>query len=163
MLGFMTSPRIYQIDPSRSTWRLHVGDTEIRNVAGELRELNGNLVFNAEDASASRLDLWTATAAGRLWRIRFLSWRFREVGRREYWVPGALTIGDLTKVVSLRVRGPTPETTDAHGNLRAGATALTVLDPTQAVSDPAPGMLVTLRFEIELVRRMPAESKRVAA
>jgi polyisoprenoid-binding protein YceI len=119
MVQLMTSSRIYEIDPSHTTWELHVDNTEIPNVGAELREVNGSLVFNSEDVNACRIYLWTATTAIGLenkhvenvdyshatspWGIRFVSWRFREVGEREYWVPGALIIGGLTSVASLNV------------------------------------------------------------
>ena len=178
--------RTYEIDSSRSTGKLRVGDTD---VGGEFRELRGNLVFDLEDVSACSIHLFSAIARIGLentnvrnengdssdtldWRrIHFVSWRFREIGRRDYWVPGALRIGDLAKVESLRFRGPTPEIADAHGRLRAAATAVAKIEASrirlaldaQQAGDPAAGAEATLRFQIELVRRMPAESKRVAA
>jgi polyisoprenoid-binding protein YceI len=179
--------RTYEIDSSRSTWNLHVGGAD---VGGELRELSGTLVFDFEDVSACSIHLVSAISGIGLentnvlkenghsfdtsnWcGIRFVSWRFREIGQRDYWVPGALRIGDLAKVESLRLRGPTPEIADANGSLRAAATAVAkieasrirlALDQMQQTIDPAPGAEATLCFQIELVRRMPAGSKRVAA
>ena len=176
MVSLMALSRTYEIDSSRSSWKLHVGDAE---VGGELRELSGNLVFDSEDVNACSIHLWSAIAGNgdssgtsNECGIRFVSWRFREIGYRDYWVPGALRIGDLAQVESLRLRGPSAEIADTHGSLRAAATAVAkigtsriplAMDPMQQTRDHAPRAEAILCFQIELVCRMPAESKSVAA
>jgi hypothetical protein len=179
MSGVKNRRLTYEIDASRSVWRLQAGDMDIPALAGEHCTIQGMYVFNSDDARASWIQLWSANG----WEhhfsnapiekdgsqppgIRFLSWRFREIGQQEYWVPGALTIGDLTMIASLHVTGPGQETADARGNFRADATATTKIDASrvllafdeaQETENLTPGAQVTLNFQIELVRRMPAE------
>jgi len=188
-VSLMASSRRYEIDSSRSTWRLRVGDEVFPDVRGEISELNGYLTFDAEELSACRVDLGVATAIIGLEQIstklraengdsshtfnqrgvHFTSWRFREIGHREYWVPGALTIGHMSKLESLRLYGPTPEVTDANGNLRAGATAIAKIDispirlalqRTEQMTHMASTGEATLTVQIELVRRTPAEKQK---
>src|SRR5262245_9319970 len=128
--------RLYEIDPDGSSWSVYSDNSETPENDNELRALYGNLIFNSEDANACRIRLWNTADAASLsnghtsgrWRIRFISWRFRELNQRKYWVPGALTFCDLTTLASLRFSGPTSETVDGQGNLRAAATAELTLD-----------------------------------
>jgi hypothetical protein len=181
----MTSRFVYDIDRSRSTWRLCVDGKEALDYAA--RELAGDFTFNPAEATACRIQLHTAvtsrTADDRVpenqcenlgssnsngaLKIRFLSWRFRELGRRKYWVAGALTLGDLTRVASLRIDGPSPEITDRNGHVRAGAAATVTIDESldRLVLDyfKTSATPLTLSFQIELVRRFPEKRKAAAA
>ena len=180
----MTSRFVYDIDCSRSTWRLCLDGVQPPDRAYALHELAGDFVFKPGDLDVCRIQLRTAIVArgaksevlkteaenvansssNGARAIRFLSWRFREIGPRKYWVAGALTIGDLSTVASLRIDGPTPEISDRNGYVRAGAIAATriegspirlALDQSTYSKTSTPARLLTLTFQIELVRRLP--------
>ncbi|MFB1479940.1 YceI family protein [Corallococcus sp. RDP092CA] len=57
--------------------------------------------------------------------ITFKSTKIAKAGKDKLNVTGDLTLHGVTKPVVLAVEGPTPETKDAWGNVRRGATATT--------------------------------------
>jgi len=134
----------YKIDPAHSSAHFIVRHLMITNVRGGFTSVQGTVVYDAEDLSASSIDvvidvnsLSTSDPSrdGHLKSADFLdaekyptiTFKSQTItqdgdGLR---VKGDLTIHGLTKEVTLQVEGPTGEEKDPWGNARIGASAVT--------------------------------------
>jgi len=142
------SATAYDIDPAHSSAHFSVRHLMISNVKGEFTKLSGTVVFDSENPSASKVETVIDVASlhtrdeqrdGHLKspdffdvanfpEIRFESTSITATGASEHLVKGNLTIHGVTKEVTLKVEGPTPEVKDPWGNTRAGATATTKIN-----------------------------------
>lgn len=133
----------YQIDPAHSTAQFVVRHMMITNVRGSFNRLQGSIVYDAENPSASDLtaEIETKTIstgdeqrdahlrsadfldAETFSKMTFKSTKVESKGQGEMTVTGDLTIHGVTKPVVLNVEGPTAETKDPFGNTRIGASA----------------------------------------
>jgi hypothetical protein len=157
-ISVVKSPRTYEVEPSRSVLEVRMGGHITPTSSGKLGELSGNVIFDDEDPSRCLIRLWINSVPP----IRFYSWRFKRIAHENYWVPGALTIHGFTVFASLRVQGPIAEVADGQGHVRSVAVASAKVRADQIGLKPSTTEVI-LRFEIGLVRRIPAEDGGLAA
>jgi polyisoprenoid-binding protein YceI len=135
----------YNIDPAHSSAQFTVRHMMITNVRGGFQKVTGSFTFDPDNPAGSTVDATIDAAsintnepqrdghlrsadfldAERYPTITFKSTKVERVDDEESKVTGNLTIHGVTKEVTLRVEGPTPETKDPYGNLRVGLSALT--------------------------------------
>jgi polyisoprenoid-binding protein YceI len=137
----------YQIDPAHTAAHFSVRHMMISNVRGEFRNLSGTIVYDSENPSNSGIDAEIDAASintrepqrdAHLKSADFLdvekfpaiTFRGKEISGHgtEWRVKGDLTIRGVTRLVTLDVDGPAPETKDPWGNLRIGASMTTKID-----------------------------------
>jgi polyisoprenoid-binding protein YceI len=138
----------YDIDPAHSSAHFSVRHMMISNVKGEFTKLSGSVTFDSENPGASKVEAVIDVASlhtrdeqrdghlkspdffdvANFGEIRFESTSVKASGDGEHLVTGNLTIHGVTKEVTLKVEGPTPEVKDPWGNIRAGATATTKIN-----------------------------------
>ncbi len=134
----------YKIDPAHSSAQFVVRHMMITNVRGGFSAVQGTVVFDPNDLSASSIDvtidvnsLSTGDAARdthlkspdfldaeKYPTITFKSKTITKHGD-DLRAKGDLTIHGVTKEAILNVEGPTPEEKDPWGNVRMGASATT--------------------------------------
>jgi polyisoprenoid-binding protein YceI len=134
----------YKIDPAHSKAHFIVRHMMITNVRGGFNGLQGTVVYDPENASASSVDVTIDTKTNtqepdrdthlksadfleveKYPTITFKSKSVKKESDDELQVTGDLTIHGVTKPVVLKVEGPTPEGKDPWGNIRIGASATT--------------------------------------
>jgi polyisoprenoid-binding protein YceI len=135
----------YKIDPAHSKAHFIVRHMMITNVRGGFNGLQGTVVYDPENASASSVDVTIDTKTintqepdrdthlksadflevEKYPTITFKSKSVKKESDDELQVTGDLTIHGVTKPVVLKVEGPTPEGKDPWGNIRIGASATT--------------------------------------
>lgn len=135
----------YKIDPAHSKAHFVVRHMMITNVRGGFNGVQGTLVYDAENPSASSVDVAIdATTINTqepdrdkhlssadfldVEKYPTLTFKTKAVtkgGDGELQVKGDLTIHGVTKEVALKVEGPTAEGKDPWGNTRIGASATT--------------------------------------
>ena len=135
----------YKIDPAHSTAQFVVRHMMITNVLGGFSGVQGTVVYDAEDPSASSVDVVidakminTLEAARdahlksadfldveKYPTITFKSSSITPDGDGELGLKGDLTIHGVSKQVVLKVDAPSAETRDPLGNARIGASATT--------------------------------------
>jgi polyisoprenoid-binding protein YceI len=154
----------------------------ISNVKGEFTKLSGTVTFDPENPSASKVEAVIDVAslhtreeqrdghlksadffdAATYPELRFVSKSVESAGEGEYKMKGDLTIRGVTKEVTLKVEGPTPEMKDPWGNVKAGVTATTKINRKDFglnwnVALEAGGVLVgeevAVSLELELTRK----------
>jgi polyisoprenoid-binding protein YceI len=172
----------YDIDPAHSGAHFSVRHLMISNVKGEFNKVSGTVTFNPENPAESRVeatidvnslhtrdeqrDAHLKSAdffdAATFPSISFVSKSVAANADGEYLVKGDLTIHGVSKEVTLRVEGPTPEVKDPWGNMKAGAAATTKINRKDFglswnVALEAGGVLVgeeiSITLEVELTRR----------
>jgi polyisoprenoid-binding protein YceI len=173
---------VYDIDPAHSSAHFSVRHMMISNVKGEFTKVSGTVTFNPSNPAETRVEATVDAASvhtrdeqrdthlksadffdvANFPEIRFVNRSVEPHGSGEYLVKGDLTIHGVTKGVTLRVEGPTPEVKDPWGNLRAGATATTKINRKDFglnfnVPLESGGVLVgeeiSITLEVELIRR----------
>ncbi len=135
----------YTIDPAHSSAQLSVRHMMISNVRGGFSSVKGTVEFDPANPSDASVDVVIdATTIKTLDdqrdahlksadfldvekypTIEFKSTKVTANGDGEAIVAGDLTIHGVTKPVTLKVEGPTPEGKDPWGNIRVGASATT--------------------------------------
>jgi polyisoprenoid-binding protein YceI len=135
----------YKIDPAHSSAQFVVRHLMITNVRGAFSGVTGTVVWDDANPSqttidavidATTLSTQDATRDGHVKSpdfldvaqyptIEFKSSSIAPAGDGELTVKGDLTLHGVTKPVTLKVEGPTPESKDPYGNLRIGASATT--------------------------------------
>ena len=135
----------YKIDPAHSGAEFVVRHMMISNVRGGFTKVEGTIEFDPANVEATKIDavIDASTIDTRDGQrdahlksadflhveqhpvITFKSKKAEVVGDGELRVTGDLTIHGATKEVQLEVDGPTAETKDPFGNVRAGASART--------------------------------------
>ncbi|WP_180539065.1 YceI family protein [Nevskia soli] len=135
----------YKIDPAHSSAQFVVRHLMITNVRGAFSGVTGTVVWDDANPSQSTIDAiidattlstQDATRDGHVKSpdfldvaqyptIEFKSSSIAPAGDGELTVKGDLTLHGVTKPVTLKVEGPTPESKDPYGNLRIGASATT--------------------------------------
>jgi polyisoprenoid-binding protein YceI len=135
----------YKIDPAHSSASFVIRHLMITNVRGSFSNVQGSVVWDAENPAASSIDaVVDATtlntqepnrdthvkSADFLDVVQFPTFTFKSTkveaaGEGEAKVTGDLTIHGVTKPVVLNVEGPTAESKDPWGNVRIGASATT--------------------------------------
>jgi polyisoprenoid-binding protein YceI len=135
----------YKIDPAHSSAHFSVRHMMITNVRGAFSGVQGTIVYDPENLTASGVDVTIDVttvntndstrdthlkSADFLDTEKFPSMTFKSTtvepaAGGENKVIGALTIHGVTKDVVLDVEGPTAEGKDPWGNFRIGATAST--------------------------------------
>jgi polyisoprenoid-binding protein YceI len=135
----------YKIDPAHSSAHFSVRHMMITNVRGAFSGVQGTIVYDPENLTASGVDVTIDVttvntndstrdthlkSADFLDTEKFPSMTFKSTAVEpaaggENKVIGALTIHGVTKDVVLDVEGPTAEGKDPWGNFRIGATAST--------------------------------------
>jgi len=135
----------YKIDPAHSTAQFVVRHLMITNVRGAFSGVTGTVVWDDANPSQSTIDAiidattlstQVVTRDGHVKSpyfldvaqyptIEFKSSSIAPAGDGELTVKGDLTLHGVTKPVTLKVEGPTPESKDPYGNLRIGASATT--------------------------------------
>lgn len=134
----------YKIDPAHSHAQFVVRHMMITNVRGGFRKMEGTVVYDAENASASSMDVTIDVNslstgeedrdthlksadfldAGKYPTITFKSKTVTKDGA-DLKVKGDLTIHGVTREVVLEVESPSGEQKDPYGNARIGASAVT--------------------------------------
>jgi polyisoprenoid-binding protein YceI len=135
----------YKIDPAHSTAQFSVRHMMITNVRGRFNNVQGTVVYDAENPTASSINVVINTDTintmepdrdkhlksadfldvEKFPTITFKSKSVERAGDGELRVAGDLTIHGVTKEVVLKVDGPTGEEKDPWGNTRIGASATT--------------------------------------
>jgi polyisoprenoid-binding protein YceI len=135
----------YKIDPAHSSAHFIVRHMMITNVRGGFTSVQGTVVYDSENHSASSIDVvidvnsLNTSDPGRDTHLKspefldvekyptitFKSKTITKEGDGELRVKGDLTIHGVTKEVTLHVEGPTGEQKDPWGNTRIGASANT--------------------------------------
>jgi polyisoprenoid-binding protein YceI len=134
----------YKIDPTHSHAQFVVRHMMITNVRGGFRKMEGTVVYDAENASASSMDVTIDVNslstgeeardahlksadfldAGKYPTITFKSKTVTKDGA-DLKVKGDLTIHGVTREVVLEVESPSGEQKDPYGNARIGASGVT--------------------------------------
>jgi len=172
----------YDIDPAHSAAHFSVRHMMISNVRGEFTKVSGTVTFDPENPSASKVETVIDAASlhtrdeqrdahlksadffdvATFPEIRFVSTGVTSDGEGEYKLKGDLTIHGVTKEVTLQVEGPTADTKDPWGNIKAGATATTkikrkdfglVWNAALETGGVLVGEDVSITLEVELTRR----------
>jgi polyisoprenoid-binding protein YceI len=135
----------WSVDASHSTVQFTVRHMMITNVRGQFQAVEGTVEFDPAQAGAARIEATIDVAsihtreekrdahlksadffdAEKYPKITFASSEVLAKGSDELEVKGSLTIRDVTKPVTLKVEGITPEHKDPWGQTRIGATATT--------------------------------------
>jgi polyisoprenoid-binding protein YceI len=135
----------YSIDPAHSSAHFVVRHMMIANVRGSFSKVEGAVEYDPENPAGSTIEATIEAASistmdaqrdahlrsadfldvEKYPAITFRSKRIEPAGEGEVRVTGELTIHGVTREVSLKVEGPTPETKDPWGNVRLGASAAT--------------------------------------
>jgi len=135
----------YKIDPAHSSAHFVVRHLMITNVRGAFSGVTGTVVWDSANPSQSTIDavidattLSTQDAArdghvksadfldvAQYPTIEFKSSSVAPASDGELTVKGDLTLHGVTKPVTLKVEGPTPESKDPYGNTRIGASGTT--------------------------------------
>src|SRR5579863_262492 len=165
----------YKIDPAHSKAHFTVRHMMITNVRGAFSGVQGTVVYDPENLSASSVDV-TIDAntintqepdrdkhlksadfleVEKYPTITFKSKSVTKDGSGELQVKGDLTIHGVTKEVVLKVEGPTAEAKDPWGNIRIGASGTTKIKRsdfglTYNAALEAGGVLVGDEVKIEL-------------
>ena len=165
----------YKIDPAHSKAHFTVRHMMITNVRGSFSGVQGTVVYDPENLSASSVDV-TIDAntintqepdrdkhlksadfleVEKYPTITFKSKSVTKDGSGELQVKGDLTIHGVTKEVVLKVEGPTAEAKDPWGNIRIGASGTTKIKRsdfglTYNAALEAGGVLVGDEVKIEL-------------
>jgi polyisoprenoid-binding protein YceI len=165
----------YKIDPAHSSANFVVRHMMITNVRGGFTGISGTVVYDTDNPGASSIEtiidantIWTNDAqrdahlkspdfldAEHFPTITFRSKTVESAGDGELKVSGDLTIHGVTKQVTLNVEGPTAESKDPFGNVRAGASGSTKIKRSEFgltwnVALEAGGFLVGDELKIEL-------------
>jgi polyisoprenoid-binding protein YceI len=176
------SASVYEIDPAHSSAHFSVRHMMISNVKGEFTKIAGTVTFDRDKPADSKVEavidvnsLHTRDEqrdghlksadffdAANFPDIRFTSTSIEPDGDDEYRVKGNLTIHGVTKEITLKVEGPTPDVKDPWGNIKAGATATTKINRKDFglswnVALEAGGVLVgediSISLELELTKK----------
>ena len=135
----------YEIDTAHSTAQFVVRHMMITNVRGGFGGVKGTVVWDRENPEQSSIDAVIDVAtittrdeqrdahlrsadffhAEQYPHITFKSRRIARKSDDELSVTGDLTIRGVTREVTLKVEGPTPENKDPWGNIRIGASGAT--------------------------------------
>jgi polyisoprenoid-binding protein YceI len=135
----------YKIDPQHSTAHFVVRHLMITNVRGAFSSVQGTVVYDSDDPTASSVDAVIDASSintnepqrdahlksadfldvEKHPTIVFKSTKFTKAGDGEWNLAGDFTLHGVTKEVVLKVEGPTAETKDPYGNIRIGASATT--------------------------------------
>ena len=171
----------WDIDPSHTTVGFSVRHMMVSNVRGKFTKFTGTLAFDDKDATKSTVNVdIDATSVdtsdkGRDEHLRgpdffdtkkfpkltFKSTKVEKSGDK-LLVTGDLTIKDKTKSVVLTVEALTPETKDAFGGVRRGATATTKINrkdfgltwnKTLDAGGVAVSEEITIQIDLELVKK----------
>jgi polyisoprenoid-binding protein YceI len=154
----------------------------ISNVKGEFTKVSGTVTYDPDNPGASKVEATIDVAslhtrdeqrdghlkspdffdAANYAEIKFASKSVEPHGPGEYLVKGDITIHGVTKEVTLRVEGPTPEVKDPWGNTKVGATATArisrkdfglVWNAPMETGGVLVGDEVKIDLEVELTRR----------
>ena len=176
-----TASQEYAIDPAHTRAHFSVRHMMISNVKGEFTRVSGKVVLDPAVLAQSHVEAVidaSSLQTGDEQRdahlksadfldvanhpeIRFVSKHIELAGEGEHLVKGNLTIRGVTKLVTLKVEGPTAEFKDPWGSLRVGATATTKIDRKDFglvwnVALEAGGILVgetvSITIDVELTR-----------
>jgi polyisoprenoid-binding protein YceI len=176
------SATVYDIDPAHSSAHFSVRHMMITNVRGEFTKVSGTVTFDPDNPGASQVEATIDVASlhtreeqrdahlrsadffdvAKFPEIKFVSKSVERLGDGEHSVKGDLTIHGVTKEVTFRVDGPTPEIKDPWGNTKAGATATAKINRKDFglvwnVALETGGVLVgeqvSISLEVELARR----------
>ncbi len=135
----------YTIDPAHSSAQFVVRHMMITNVRGGFSSVKGTVEFDSANPTDSSVDVVIDANTIKTMdeqrdahlksadfldtekypTITFKSTKIAVGGDGEASVSGDLTIHGVTKPVTLKVEGPTPEGKDPWGNIRIGASATT--------------------------------------
>ncbi|NBD11431.1 MULTISPECIES: YceI family protein [Corallococcus] len=135
----------WEIDSSHSSAQFGVKHMMVSTVRGTFSNVKGTVNLDDKDITKSTieatLDATTVNTnepkrdehlrspdffdVAKYPTITFKSTKVAKAGKDKLNVTGDLTMHGVTKPVVLAVEGPTPETKDAWGNVRRGATATT--------------------------------------
>jgi polyisoprenoid-binding protein YceI len=173
---------VYDIDPAHSSAQFSVRHMMISNVKGEFTKVSGTVAFDTDNPADSKVEATIDVSslhtrdeqrdghlkspdfldAATFPEIKFVSKSVEKHGEGEHLVKGDMTIHGVTKEVTLRVDGPTPEMKDPWGNLRAGASATAkisrkdfglVWNVAMETGGVLVGDQVSITLEVELIRR----------
>jgi polyisoprenoid-binding protein YceI len=180
--GTATAPVTYAIDPAHTTVDFKVRHLMVSNVRGEFSGVSGAVVYDPKDPANSKfeatIDATTIHTRDpqrdahlksadfldveKYPKITFVSTNITPVDEGEWKVTGNLTIHGVTKEVTLKVEGPTPETKDPWGNVKIGAAATAKINRKDFglvwnVGLETGGVLVgdevTIHLEVELAKQ----------
>ena len=135
----------YQIDPAHTSAQFSVRHMMITNVRGGFGRVEGTVVYDSDNPSASSVEATIDASTIRTMdeqrdahlksadfldtdkypTILFKSKKIEQTGDDEWRVTGDLTIHGTTQPVVLKVEGPSAEVKDPFGNTRIGASAST--------------------------------------
>jgi polyisoprenoid-binding protein YceI len=135
----------YTIDPAHSSAQFTIRHMMITNVRGGFSSVKGTVEYDPENPGATTIDVVIDANTIRTLddqrdahlksadfldvekypTITFNSAQVTPEGEGESKVTGDLTIHGVTKLVVLKVEGPTAEGKDPWGNIRMGASATT--------------------------------------
>ena len=165
----------YKIDPAHSGAHFTVRHMMITNVRGSFKAVNGTVVYDPENPTASSIQAEIDAASistnddqrdahlrsadfldvEKFPTITYRSTKIERKGEGEWKVTGDLTIHGVTRPVVLDVEGPEAESKDPWGNLRTGASARTKIKRSEFgltwnAALEAGGLLVGDELKIEL-------------
>jgi len=146
--GAATGPVTYAIDPAHTTVDFRVRHLMVSNVRGEFSGVSGTVVHDPTNPANSKIEaiIDATTIATRdpqrdahlksadfldvekFPKITFVSTKITPASDGEWKAAGNLTVHGVTKEVTLKVEGPTPESKDPWGNVKIGASATTKIN-----------------------------------
>ncbi len=135
----------YKIDSAHSSANFSIRHLMISNVRGGFSKIEGTVEYDPDNPTSSTIEAEIDAASiktnddqrdahlksadfldvEKYPSITFKSTRIAVDGDGEATVDGNLTIHGVTRPVTLKVEGPTPEGKDPWGNTRIGASATT--------------------------------------
>lgn len=184
LLPFSALASTWNIDPDHSTAQFKVKHLMISNVKGNFEKVSGVLELNDKDILKSSVSVNIDVASintnikkrddhlrsadffdvVKYPAITFKSTKVEKAGKSGLKVTGNLTIKGVTKVVVLKVEGPTSEVKDPWGNLRKGASATATINrkdfgvnwnATMDNGGMVVGEDVTIQLEVEFMKKNP--------
>lgn len=138
----------WQIDGAHSNVQFAVKHMMVSTVRGQFDKVSGTVAWDGRDAAGAAVDVLVDAAsvntreAKRDAHLRsadffdvekfptlvFKSTKIEPAGQGRFRMAGNLTLRGVTRPVVFDVTGPTPAIKDPGGNLRAGASATTVIN-----------------------------------
>jgi polyisoprenoid-binding protein YceI len=141
------APAVYTIDPAQSGAEFVVKHMMVNDVKGLFRGVRGTVEYDPSNPASAKIDATVDASTidtqqakrdahlrsadffevGKYPTMRFVSKQAMPAGPGKLKVLGDLTMHGVTREVTLDIDGPSPESKDASGRVRTGATATTKL------------------------------------
>lgn len=142
-ISAFAAPAVYQIDPARSVAEFAATHLMVNTVKGQFSGITGTLVYDPQNPATAKIeatvDVRTINTnqakrdahlkssdffdVEKFPTMRFVSKRVMPASPGKLKLLGDLTIHGITREVTMEVSGPSPESKDASGLTRMGASA----------------------------------------